>query len=249
MLIVLAAAVVLSLVVLVGEALVARRGVVVDVPDVATLSAVHTPEASRGDIRLLWLGDSTAAAVGTSSPEFAVSTNVGAAVSSLCSVTVRTRVIAKSGATVGDVLRDQAPLVAELGTDVVMISVGANDTTRLTSPAFFTQQYAKVIDALVLAGVAPDHIVLIGVPDMGSPPRLLQPLRAIVSFRARRLDTRVHTLAEERGTRYVDLFAGTSAPFRKHPTRYFAADKYHPSDNGYAVWARAITPVVAPICS
>lgn len=233
---------------LVVEAMLARRGAEVDTPDVATLSAVHTPDASRGEIRFLWLGDSTAAAVGTTAPQFAVSTDVGASVSALCNVTVQTRVIAKSGATVADVLRHQVPVATDLGTDVALISVGANDTIHLTSPQLFVQQYRDLIEALVGAGITPDHIVLIGVPDMGSPPRLPRPLRDIVGWRARRLDARVYDLAGETGTRYVDLYAGTSAPFRKHPTRYFAADKYHPSDNGYGVWARAIAPIAARTC-
>jgi lysophospholipase L1-like esterase len=235
-------------VLLVVEAMIARRGENLEAPDVNTLSAVHTPPASRGEIRFLWLGDSTAAAVGTSNARFAVSTDVGEAVSGTCNVTVRTRVIAKSGATVADVLRHQVPVARDIGTDVVLISVGANDTIHLTSPQLFLQQYRKVIRELIASGVASDRIVLIGVPDMGSPTRLPRPLRDVTGWRSRRLDERVFALAEEMNTRYVDLFAGTSAPFRKHPTRYFAADKYHPSDSGYGIWARAIAPVAARTC-
>lgn len=248
MVIALVAIVLAPVVLLVGEAMIARRGAEVDTPDVATLSRVTTPASSVGELRLLWLGDSTAAAVGTTAPQHAVSSQVGEALGLQCNVTTNTRVIAKSGARIDDVLRDQVPVATDIGADVVIISVGANDTIHLTSPNLFTRLYREVIEKLLTAGITPDRIVLLGVPDMGSPPRLPQPLRAVVGWRGRRLDERVFALAKEKGTRYVDIYAGTSAPFRKHPTRYFAADKYHPNDNGYGVWARVITPVVAPIC-
>lgn len=250
MVIVAVAVVVAPVLLLIVEALMAQRGPNVETPDVATLSALHTPEGTaRGELRFLWLGDSTAAAVGTTEAKFAVSSEVGEGVSAACRVTIQTKVIAKSGARVDDVLTTQIPVAADLGSDVVLISIGANDVVHLTSTHRFTSTYRKVIAALVASGIEPDRIVLIGVPDMGSPRRLPQPLRAIVGHRARTLDALVYDLAQETGVRYVDLYAGTKAPFRKHPTRYFAADKYHPSDNGYAIWARTITPVVEPICA
>ena len=197
---------------------------------------------------MLWLGDSTAAAVGTSAPRYAVSSALGEMLSDACGLTVHTRVIAKSGATVADVLRDQLPVAATIKADVALISIGANDTVHLVSVTAFVQRYRKVIEGLVASGLAPDHIVLVGVPDMGSPTRLLRPLRDVVGWRSRRLDARVRALAAETGARYVDMFAGTSTLFRQHPKRYFAADKYHPSDAGYAVWAEVIAPVAVRTC-
>lgn len=242
-------AVVLAPVLLLGaEAFLARNGTEVDTPDVATLTRVETPVAPNGEVDVLWLGDSTAAAVGTSGAEHAVSSVVGVKLSQRCGVTTRTRVIAKSGARVGDVLANQVPTAEKLGADIVFISVGANDTIHLTSASRFSHVYAEVIDGLVSSGIDADRIVLVGVPDMGSPPRLAQPLRAVMGFRSRRLDSRVQALAKDKGVRYVDLFAGTSAPIRANPPRYFAADDYHPNDNGYELWAGTIAPVAEPIC-
>ena len=95
---------VVALTVLVGpfvlfvvEALLSRRGVTLPNPDVATLTDVRTPASPHGDVRLLWLGDSTAAAVGTSAPRYSVSSALGEMLSDACGLTVYTRVIAKSG--------------------------------------------------------------------------------------------------------------------------------------------------------
>ncbi len=233
-------------VVLGGEILLARGGAHLDEFDVTSLNESFEPagDATRS-VRVLWLGDSTAAGVGASSPRQAVSAGVGRIIAADRNVTIDVRVIAKSGARVGDVAADQVARVRELRPDVVVISVGANDTIHLTSVATFRRQYRSVLDELTRAGVAASRVVVIGVPDMGAPPRLRQPLRAIVGLRGERLDRESRNLARDHGAHYVDLFAGTSSQFRADPDRYFAADNYHPSDAGYALWAKVIAPVVA----
>ncbi len=55
----------------------------------------------------------------------------------------------------------------------------------------------------------------------------------------------MRNVAKAKGVRYVDLFHATSKPFRANPSKYLADDKYHPSDAGYALWAKAVAPVVA----
>lgn len=231
---------------LVGEVLVARRGEQITGPDVADLTAVH----GRGDrtIDVLWLGDSTAAAVGVSNPRFSVSSRVARAVSDACGVEIRTRVIAVSGAQAGEVVADQLPQVGKLAPDVVVVSVGANDTTHLASKRSFASTYRRLLDGLGDAGVTPRNIVMVGVPDMGAPTRLPQPLRAVAGWWGLRLDSAVRAVAREAGARYVDLFAATSTPFRAQPAKYLASDRFHPNDDGYGLWARAIAPVVEKTC-
>lgn len=229
-----------------AEVLDARRGPRLDEFDVAQLNATYaapdgTTEPRR--LRVVWLGDSTAAGVGASSPDRAVSAGVARRVASE-GAEVDVRVIAVSGAEVADVVKAQVAQVDALDPDVVVISVGANDTVHLTSVSSFRRSYRRLLDALEGAGVPARRIVLVGVPDMGSPTRLRQPLRAVVGWRGRRLDDEVGKLAGERGAHYVDLFAATSSAFRADPGRYFAVDEYHPSDAGYARWAEAIAPAV-----
>lgn len=227
--------------VLAVEIQLARGGTEIPAPDVATLT---TTVGTGEPVRILWLGDSTAAAVGTSSATHAVSSQVARRLDGVAS---HNEVIAHSGDRVGDVLRDQLPRVKALRPDLVIISIGANDTVHLTQAGTFNRRYGELVDRLVAAGVPASHIVLVGVPDMGSPPRLAQPLRAIVGWRSRRLDREVKAVAKSHGARYVDLFTPTSKRFRANPAKYFAADKYHPSDAGYAMWGDVIAPAVAAI--
>lgn len=238
-------AVVLGLLVvgLLAEVQLARGGKELVPPDVATLTTSVGDGPRHAEV--LWLGDSTAAAVGTTNADGSVSSQVARQLSaSDPSLSLQVRVIAHSGDRVRDVVRDQLPQVKAIAPDFVVISIGANDVIHLTSVGTFRSTYRSLIRGLVDAGVAKTNIVLVGVPDMGSPTRLKQPLRAITGWRSRRLDREVRSVAKGEGTRYVDLFHATSKPFRAHPEQYLAADKYHPSNNGYALWATAISQVL-----
>jgi lysophospholipase L1-like esterase len=192
------------------------------------------PGAGR---RLVWLGDSTAAGVGASGSSAALPSQVedglGAPDGSLA-------VLAVSGARAADVLADQVPKVAGLRPDVVLISVGANDTVHLTGRGAFRHTYEELVRALP-PGVP---VVLLGVPDMGAIPRFAQPLRAVAGWRGRNLDAEVRRVAGATGAVYADIAGPTGPLFRRHPGRYFAADDFHPSDAGYGLWADAVLTVL-----
>lgn len=218
-------------IVLVVEIQVARAGS--RLPDLELV--LDRPGTGR---RVVWLGDSTAAGVGASSsagalPSQVAADGLGVPDSSLA-------VLAVSGARVDDVLADQVPKVAGLRPDLVLISVGANDTIHLTGRGTFRDTYEKVVRALP-AGVP---VVLLGVPDMGAIPRFLQPLRAVSGWRGRRIDAEVRMVAAATGAVYADIAGPTGPPFRRHPGRYFAADDFHPSDAGYGLWADAVLTVL-----
>ena len=124
--------------------------------------------------------------------------------------------------------------------DLILISVGANDTIHLTGRGAFRHTYEKVVRALP-TGVP---VVLLGVPDMGAIPRFAQPLRAVSGWRGRQSDAEVRRVAAGTGAVYADIAGPTGPPFRRHPDRYFAADDFHPSDAGYGLWADAVLKVL-----
>ena len=187
-------------------------------------------------LRLLWLGDSTAAGVGASE----AAATMPRVVAQLVGRPLAQQVLAVSGAQVADVIADQLPKVAAFQPDVVLISVGANDTTHLTRPGAFRKRYTELLRGLP-EGV---KVILLGVPDMGAPTRLAQPLRAIAGWQGRRLDAEVVTVARAAGAAYVDIEGETGPAFRRDPGRYFAADDFHPSNEGYTLWAIAVIEVL-----
>ena len=224
---VVAAAVVGAAVVLVVEIQLARGGT--RLPDLELV--LDRPGDGR---RVVWLGDSTAAGVGASNSAGALPSQVADGLAG-----PHLSVLAVSGARVADVLDDQVPKVAGLEPDLILISVGANDTIHLTGRGAFRHTYEQVVRALPSVPV-----VLLGVPDMGAIPRFAQPLRAVSGWRGRNLDAEVRQVAAGTGAIYADIAGPTGPPFRRHPDRYFAADDFHPSDAGYGLWAEAVLKVL-----
>ena len=111
-------------------------------------------------LRMLWLGDSTAAGLGASSANETVPRQVAAALHrqvDLVSLSV-------SGFRLGDVLKYQLGRAVALHPDIVLISIGANDVVHLTSRTTFRNEYERFVRGLP-AGV---RLVILGVPDMGA---------------------------------------------------------------------------------
>jgi lysophospholipase L1-like esterase len=200
----------------------------------APASAAAAPASAAA---VVWLGDSTAAGVGASDAAAALPRQVAG----LLGQPIRLTVLAHSGARVADVLRRQLPRVAALHPTEVFISVGANDATHLTSRPQFRRDYDRLVAGL------PDsvsRVVLLGVPDLGGPRRLAQPLRAVAGWRGRALATDVRNLARRRHATYVDIAGGTGPAFRRDTKRYFFSDRFHPNDAGYHLWATVVAAAV-----
>lgn len=228
--------------VLVVEVLLARRG-----PDLAPanpydLDGVVDALRPGQPLRTVWLGDSTAAGLGATSIDGALPRQVARAVAERRDRPVQVTSLAVSGARLDDVLDEQLPQLTGLEPDVVLISIGSNDVTHLARGATVRRQYGELLDAL--PGGA--EVVALGIPDFGSVPRFAQPLRAAAGARAEQLDDVVADVARDRGAAYVDIAGETGPAFRDDPDRYFSADRYHPSDAGYARWAAAVVDILAP---
>ena len=89
------------------------------------------------------------------------------------------------------------------------------------------------------------RLVLVGIPDMGTAPRLPVPLRQIAGVRAAHLDGAIADIAAAHGLLHVDLAGLTSETFSSDPGRYFSADEFHPSPEGQRVWADAVVDSLA----
>ena len=230
------------LLLLLVEARVAAGGAALDAPVYNLDGRVDPPSgvAPAGPpIQRGVLGDSTAAGVGASAPDQSMPWQVARRLDR----TVYIRSFAKSGARVDDVLRDQVPQVLALPPDelpdIILLDVGANDVTHLTRSNAFRSAYLGILDAL------PDgpSVIAVGVPDMGAIARLAQPLRFVAGVRGGTYDNIVESMRDQNAD-YVNLADFTGPSFGAEPDRYFAADRYHPNDAGYGLWADTIAPVI-----
>ena len=196
--------------------------------------------AGPGALDIVWLGDSTATGVGTGSVRQSMAHRVAEGLSARPTTLT---VLAVSGAEVAEVVSDQLPGLARTAADVVFVSVGANDVTALTRARSFRSAYRELLEGI--ASALPDaEIVLVGIPDIGTAPRLAVPLRQIAGARGAQLDRIISELADDHLAKHVDLAERTSRTFSSDPDRYFSADGYHPGPAGHEVWADAVLDAV-----
>ena len=187
-------------------------------------------------LRVVWLGDSTATGVGADDVTETMAHRVTARVTD---GPVTLTVLARSGAQVHEVIDDQLPLLQAADADLVFVSIGANDVTALTREPTFRTRYQRMV--ATIEELARDaEVVLVGIPDIGTAPRLAVPLRQLAGLRGAQLDDEIAQVARERGHPHVDLAERTGDIFASDPDRYFAADDYHPSAAGHEVWADAV---------
>lgn len=218
---------------LVVEALLARRG-----PEAAFTPPSPTPQilGSGPALAYVVLGDSTAAGQGAPYER-------GIALATARHLARTNRVtlsnLAVSGARMADVAGRQAPDAVLRRPDVVLIAAGANDVTGLTRVGAVTRSLDAVVGRLRSARPGVD-IVVTAAPDMGSIPRLPQPLRTVAGWRTLQLNAAIEELAARRGLVLAPIARETGPAFRRNPG-YFAADSFHPNARGYATWIPVLT--------
>ena len=231
-----AAAVPIGLAVVLGaEVLIAINRPELEPRDPFELSRV-VGEGEERPLRVAWIGDSISAGVGASE----VASTLPHVVARRLGRPVDLHVFAVSGARVADAFEVQIPRLAALEPppDVVVVEIGANDVTHMTGGAAFRRDYEAVLEAALATGAR--KVLALGIPAFGTTPRFLQPLRAIVGWRGRRLDEQIREAAAERDVVYVDIAGATGPAFGADPERHYAADDFHPSDEGYLLWTDAV---------
>lgn len=222
---------VLVVLVLVGEGIYAR----VTVPDDGYVPPPRGPQsfgAEGAPLSFVVLGDSTATGRGAGYEDGIA---VGAARHLAAGGrTVTLRNVAVSGARWDDVREEQLDDAVRAAPDLVLIACGANDVTRGRTGGAVAADVRAVVRALRSARPGLP-IVLTGAPDMGAPPRVPQPLRAVLGWRAGRLNAAIDAEAERLGLVRARIREETGDAFREDRA-LFAEDGFHPDARGYAVW-------------
>jgi lysophospholipase L1-like esterase len=209
-------------------------------PDMRLAMRTTVGEATAAPLRLVLLGDSSALGIGVSR----VADTVGGRLAELLAETGR-RVELSSVAVHGSRSIDLGTQVARalLGRppDVAVILVGANDAVTLRQPRPAAAHLAAAVRRLRDAGVA----VVVGTcPDLGAARAIAQPLRQLVGAYGQRVARAQAEAVAQAGGVPVDLAERTGAVFRADPGT-LCEDGYHPSADGYRVWAHALLPAVA----
>ncbi len=210
--------------VLLGQALYLRRTV---------LRLPEPPGPRSGTVgtgrplRLLILGDSSAAGVGVSHQDDAL---LGQVTRRLAPhFTVHYKLLAVTGSRTGDVLSwlDDLPSV---DFDVVVVALGVNDVTKGVSLRRWLRQQSLLLDRLV-KDFGAKYVAVSGLPPMRDFPLLPQPLRWVLGRQAERFDRALHQMVQLRkdsSAITIDLRLGL---------HNMSPDGFHPGAAVYAAWA------------
>lgn len=181
-------------------------------------------------LRLLVLGDSTAAGVGVATQSDGLPGRLSAALSARLGRPVSWRAVGRNGATTRDLLTTFVAAAFDEPFDLLFLSIGANDALTLRSAGAYARDLRRILQ--LAAQHQPDALVLVSsMPSFGQFDLLPEPLRTSLLRHARNL---------ERAGRAVvaaDPHWRMSSQPPPYVEGFFAADAFHPGVVGYREWA------------
>jgi len=186
--------------------------------------------ATAQPLRLLLLGESTVSGVGVASQSDALAGQLAAQLAASWGRSVQWQAVGCNGADAQACLHDLLPQVVAQRWDLVLLVLGVNDTTHLTSRRKWRTHLNQLFSGLADCG---ERVLVSGVPPLGHFSALPQPLRGWFGLRAGLMDADMQRIAAQSGVLYLPL----DLPFE---SAYLAEDGFHPSAAGYQRWAAGI---------
>jgi len=193
----------------------------------------------QGDrLHLLAIGDSIIDGVGTANMGNALPVLFAGALSKRLEKQVHWRAEGHSGLDIHGLLQ-RLDSLDDQPADVVLISIGVNDVTGLTSVRQWQTRVNALLDRLRSSWPSA-QILFAGLPPMSKFPLLPQPLRYTLGWRAEALDSAAAAICSGRPNVH---HIPTLIDPRVHT---FSDDGYHPSSASCAAWARELAGFVRP---
>jgi lysophospholipase L1-like esterase len=198
-------------------------------------------ESHLPPMRVAAIGDSSVTAPGVSGPEEIW-------VSKVCNRLAETRHVtfesyAVGGSKVADLIENQLDHTLAFGPDLVLVAVGANDVIRGVSLRAFEGRLDELIASLAETNAL---VIMSGVGDMGTIPRLHPPLRNMMSRRSERFN-RVHEIVAARyGAHVIDQRSDDPGIWYSDRTLW-SPDLFHVSAAGHDRWANLTWRTIEPL--
>jgi lysophospholipase L1-like esterase len=184
-------------------------------------------------LNLLVIGDSMAVGVGVDDAAQGLAGCVAAELTRHTGRPVRWRARGRNGATAKDVIRDFLDDALKGPTDVVVISLGANDSMQVRSHRAFRRDIKRIVRTI--AARHPRAVVLMSaLPAFHRFGLLPEPLRGTLYLHSQSLEVSARR-ALERFPR-----AHMTPPLPPYAADHFATDDFHPSAQGCIEWAEFI---------
>lgn len=228
---------------LAGEAILARNRRYAK-PELGLGLRTTVGPADAPLLRLVMLGDWGAIGVGVND----VSDTVGGQLAALLAEgpagsgprQVRLSSMGVAGSRSADLSTQVARALLGERPDIAVVLVGAHDATDLRRPGEGAAHLGAAVRRLRDAGV---EVVVGTCPDLGAVRAIAPPLRQVAGWLGRRTARAQARAVRAAGGIPVDL-AAVAGPVFRADAGTFSADGYHPSADGYRVWAHALLPAV-----
>ncbi len=200
---------------------------------------VTNPPPIAGPIKYVALGDSTGAGVGARDGGYVArlfkrisARRPGSEITNLC----------VSGATTSDVLRTQLKRKLREDVNLVTVGIGINDIGHGFSVEQFAKNYEEILTTLRNESKA--TIVVTNIPDISTAPRIPEIIRGEYQRLIVEFNRKLEEIARRHGVTVFDVYTITREQLPAHP-EFFSADGFHPSDEGYELWAEKMWPTIA----
>ena len=185
-------------------------------------------------VRLIAIGDSIVAGVGAETLDGALVGQTAKSLAHALDARVEWQAIGKVGLNSAKVLDQLVPCLPRESANFMIVSVGVNDITSLTTVPAWRRNLHALLASLVEHSPGAT-IAVAGIPPLHGFPLLPEPLRAVTGLRGRSFDNV--------GQRVVRQFASVvhvPVDFDPDPAQ-FAADGYHPSPESYREFGAAMS--------
>jgi lysophospholipase L1-like esterase len=203
------------------------------------VDAKEKKDVPVGPINYVALGDSTGVGVGAKGGGYVArlfrriqQARPGSKVTNLC----------VSGATSGDVRRNQLERAIKADPSLVTLGIGINDISHGASPQEFSENIEAILSRLQSQTKA--RVIVTNIPDISTAPRIPQMMQSELERLIVLFNQRINEIAGRHAATVVDIHGATQQQLASHP-EYFSGDGFHPSDEGYEMWAERMWPALA----
>lgn len=189
---------------------------------------------------LLVLGESTAAGVGVAQHGESLAGQLATGLARRLRREIRWEVAGLNGLTAARTAEALFPRVGMRRATIAVLALGVNDTLALRSPRRWLAELTALTEE-VQNRFQPQLVAVCAVPPVGRFVAIPQPLRAVLGQVAASLDAATRrALQGRRDILYVPLPAAL-----QRDRNHLAADGFHPSARGYAVWGSLLAEAIA----
>ena len=218
--------------------------------------AIESPkEAHKRTLNLMVVGDSAAAGVGSETQQEALVGNLIPVLTQQFAIQNQFDILnwslqATTGHTSFDILRRLYVLPApSQPVDVMVLSVGVNDTTSKVSVDKWQQQIESII-AIAQRKFGVRELIFLSLPPMAQMPAIPAPLSNFVGAKASILDNTLqqvcaaHDSVTYMATDFPRMIAEHSNGTPIDIKVMFASDGFHPSSLMYGYWAQQLSELI-----